>query len=206
MAFEGFEVVLLGLLAVTGPLLEREGFTVVDGAVDGGRLRLLFTALNVAPGLLLGAVKALTRLSTSPATAVDGFGRGSGLIAEEVDVDGGCKGLVDTVTACFGGDFKRESKRMSFWIFWTIGDTCGTFLGEKDSRVDSTTGFPRGLDLVRPLALTLPPPGSLVDSRTGAPSGFLVFPLFFKTGLGGSSWKGGEASWSTACSVALLHN
>ena len=67
MAFEGFGVVLLGLLAVTGPLLEREGFTVVDGAVDGGRLRLLFTALNVAPGLLLGAVKALTRLSTSPA-------------------------------------------------------------------------------------------------------------------------------------------
>jgi len=169
----------------------------------GGRLRLLPPAVVV--GLILGAVRALTRLSTSPAdVVVHGLGRGRGFTEEEVDVDGGGNGLVETVTACFGGDFKRESKRMSFWIFCTSGETCGTFFGEKDRRVDSTTGFPRGLDRVRPLALTLPP-CTLVDSKTGAPRGFRDLP-FFRTGLGGSSWKGGEASWSTACSVALLHN
>lgn len=184
-----------------GSLFDREGFTVAEGATEGGRLRLL---PPVVVGLVLGAVRALTRLSTSPLdVVVDGLGRGRGFTAEDVDVDGGGNGLVETVTACFGGDFNRESKRMSFWIFWTSGETCGTFLGEKERRVDSTTGFPRGLDLVRPLALTLPPP-TLVDSKIGAPSGFR--DLFFWTGLGGSSWKGGEASWSTACSVALLHS
>ena len=177
---------------------------VAEVATVGGRLRLLPPAVVV--GLILGAVKALTCLSTSPVVVVvlvdvvvvEGLGRGRGITADDVDVDGGGNGFVDTVTACFGGDFNRESKRMSFWIFWTSGDTCGTFLfGEKDRRVDSTTGFPRGLDLVLPLDLTLLLPCSLVDSRTGAPRGFRDLP-FFKTGLGGSSWKGGEASWSTA--------
>ena len=78
-------------------------------------------------------------------------------------------------------------------------------MGEKDRRVDSTTGFPRGLDLVLPLLALILLPCTLVDSKTGAPRGFLDLFLF-RTGLGGSSWKGGEASWSTACSVALLHS
>ena len=157
-----------------GYLLERDSLAVAEVATVGGRLRLLPPAVV---GLFLGAVRALTRLSTSPVdVVVDGLGRGKGFTAEDVDVDGGGNGLVETVTACFGGDFNRESKRMSFWIFWTSGETCGTFLGEKERRVDSTTGFPRGLDLVRPLALTLPPP-TLVDSKIGAPSGFR--DLFF---------------------------
>jgi len=179
-----------------GSLFESGGLTVVELATVGGRLRLLPPAVVVV-GFILGAVKALTRLSTSPVVdvvvfVVDGLGRGRGLTAvDNVDVEGGGNGLVETVTACFGGDFKRESKRMSFWIFWTRGETCGAFLfGEKDIRVDSTTGFPRGLDLVRPLALALLPPccPSLVDSKTGAPRGFFRDLPFFKTGLGGSSW------------------
>ena len=186
-------------------MFEREGLTLAEGAAVGGRLKLLTTAAVV--GLFFGAVRALTCLSTSPAAdvVVDGLGRGRGFTAEDVEVDGGGgNGLGETVTTCFGGDFRRESNRMSFWIFCTSGETCGTFFGEKDKRVDSTIGFPRGLALVLPLALILPP-CTLVDSKTGAPRGFRDLP-FFRTGLGGSSWKGGEASWSTACSVALLHN
>ena len=172
-----------------GSLFVREGLTVAVGATEGGRLRLLPPAVV---GLAFGAVRALTLLSTSPVdVVVDGLGRGRAFTAEGGDVDGGGKGLVETVTACFEGDFNRESKRMSFWIFWTSGETCGAFLGEKERRVDSTTGLPRGLDLVRPLALTLSP-CTLVDSKIGAPSGFRDF--FFWIGLGGSSWKGGEAS------------
>ena len=99
-------------------MLERDGLAVAEVATVGGRLRLLPPAVVV--GLILGAVKALTCLSTSPVVVfvvdvvVEGLGRGRGFTAEDVDVDGGGNGFVDTVTACFGGDFKRESKRMSF--------------------------------------------------------------------------------------------
>ena len=105
---------------VCGFLFESRGLTVVEVAMVGGRLRLLPPAIAVVVvGFIRGAVKALTRLSTSPVVAVvvvvDGLGRGRGFtVVDNVDVEGGGNGLVETVTACLGGDFKRESKRMSF--------------------------------------------------------------------------------------------
>ena len=105
---------LLGLTVVGRVPLLRGGLTVAGRALDGGRRKLL-----LGPGP--GAVRALTCRSTSP-TAVaeddgleDGLGSGSGFGA---DVEGGGgNGSDESVTACLGGDFRRESKRMSFWIF-----------------------------------------------------------------------------------------